>query len=156
MPDGLRLTRPAMMSPEEFHGMLRQVIAKALFIVKARAIINLTGRFLHRRTGRLASSVQTRVEDDGHTIRGVVGTNVFYGKVHEFGMTIVPKPSNPTGLLAFKVEGRLRFARSVRLPARPWLGTAVQESRQDITMMFQREVAARQIAGTVGESERSE
>ena len=45
-----------------------------------------TGKPLYERNSRLISSVKTdRVRKAGNTFRGGVGTNVFYGRVLEFG-----------------------------------------------------------------------
>jgi len=67
-------------------------------------------------TGNLRSSVS-------HQVMGkevAVGSNVLYGPIHHFGGTIRPKSGkylrfpNPSG------EGWI-FAKSVTIPARPWL-----------------------------------
>lgn len=48
---------------------------------EAIAVENLSGIYLNVDTGRLRSSVTTVVADGGNVV--MVGTNVFYGKVHE-------------------------------------------------------------------------
>lgn len=46
----------------------------------------LNGQVLHRRTGTLFRSIGQRVEDNGDSIFGYVGTNLGYGIAHEFGL----------------------------------------------------------------------
>lgn len=61
-------------------------------------------------TGRLKSSI-TRVFDE---TSAVVGTNVIYAGIHQFGGTIRPKKAK-----ALNVNGR--FVSQVNMPARPFL-----------------------------------
>jgi phage virion morphogenesis protein len=49
-----------------------------------------------------------------------VGTNKVYAAVHQFGATIRPKSAG--GRLVFRTANGLAFARSVTVPARPFLG----------------------------------
>lgn len=53
-----------------------------------------------------------------------VGTNKIYAAIHQFGGTIRPKGS---GRLAFRLGGRLVLARSVTIPARPFLGVSSED-----------------------------
>lgn len=59
-----------------------------------------------------------------------VGTNKVHGAIHQFGGVI--KPKKPGGLLVFKTANGLAFARSVTIPARPYLGFGRQD--QDAVM----------------------
>lgn len=65
-------------------------------------------------TGRLRSSIGYRVE--GSEV--VVGTNLLYAPVHQFGAVIKPK-TKP--FLAWQSGGRWFFAKQVKVPARPFL-----------------------------------
>lgn len=53
-----------------------------------------------------------------------VGTNKVYAAIHQFGGTIVPKRAD---FLAFRLGGRLVFARKVTIPARPFLGISAAD-----------------------------
>ena len=53
----------------------------------------LSGSPLKVRTGRLRSSITNLVQRVGNVIIGIVGTNVRYGAIHEFGGVIRPKSS---------------------------------------------------------------
>lgn len=105
--------------------------------VTRRAQENLTGPVLKVDTGRLRSSVRPGpIRRQGRAIVGSVGTNVFYGRVWEFGAhvpayEIFPKDKKA---LRFMYKGKETFARRVKIPARDiqprrWLGPAVKDSR---------------------------
>ena len=51
----------------------------------------LSGQVLHVRSGRLRSSISHRLERRGDDLMAIVGTNVVYARIHEFGGTITPK-----------------------------------------------------------------
>jgi len=74
--------------------------------------------------GGLLGSITAQVS--GTTLQ--IGTNKVYGAIHQFGGTIEPR-SYPA--LVFKLDGRLYFARTVTIPARPFLGIS-NEDRQMI------------------------
>lgn len=78
-----------------------------------RALRSRVGQPL-RDTGRLQSSIRSQADRDGVTI----GTNLIYARVHQFGATIVPRQAK---MLAFEIGGRTVFAKSVTIPARPYM-----------------------------------
>jgi len=57
------------------------------------------------------------VQGTSNTVK--IGTNKVYGAIHQFGGTIKPKAGK---FLVFRLGGRTVFARSVTIPARPFLG----------------------------------
>jgi phage virion morphogenesis protein len=87
-----------------------------------------------RETGRLMGSLSRRVR--GNQV--VVGTNVIYAAIHQFGGTIRPKKGKR---LAFRLGKLSVFARSVSIPARPFLGISADD-RAEIVEIF-RDFAAR-------------
>jgi phage gpG-like protein len=67
---------------------LRRDMQGLLFKVQAQVVTGkLSGDPLHRRTGNLASGINTRVTETPDAITGTVGTKVVYGRVHEYGGT---------------------------------------------------------------------
>lgn len=131
---------PAVFQQAVVRGMQRTVLS-----VLRRAKLNLTGRFLRVQTGRLRSSVTSRVLIAGTEVVGVIGTNVFYGRIHEEG---VPHPwtiraKGQGKVLRFTAGGKTIFARRVLHPplrSRPWLRTSAEESRPEILAAFQLEL----------------
>lgn len=69
-----------------------------------------------RDTGRLQRSITTEHGDEF----AVIGTNLLYAKVHQFGAVIKPVKAK---LLRFPIgQGQFAFAKQVTIPARPFLG----------------------------------
>lgn len=87
----------------------------------------LSGQVLHVRTGTLRRSINYIVHTSGTKTVGVVGTNVKYARVHEFGWS--------GNRLIKKVFGRqLKFPvwQTVAYPKRSFLGSAFDEMRPEI------------------------
>lgn len=71
-------------------------------------------------SGRLAGSINPQASKD-HV---VVGTNVIYAAIHQFGGTIEPKSASH---LVFRLASGVVLANSVTLPARPFLGISADD-----------------------------
>jgi phage virion morphogenesis protein len=69
--------------------------------------------------------------------RVAVGTNKIYAAIHQFGGTIVPRNGD---FLAFRMGGKVVFARKVVIPARPYLGIST-EDRQEILQVVEDHIA---------------
>ncbi|QOW46457.1 MULTISPECIES: phage virion morphogenesis protein [Acinetobacter] len=77
-----------------------------------------------RNTGRLQDSIVSRIQGNRITI----GTNVKYAALMHFGGTVKPKGKK---FLKFKTPlGGWMFLRSVKIPARPFLGISVDDSQE--------------------------
>lgn len=74
-------------------------------------------------TGRLRSSITSQVQ--GSEV--VVGTNVAYAPVHQFGAAIVPRRAR---FLAVPTPTGLVFLRQVTIPARPFM--PIRQNRVDL------------------------
>ena len=114
---------------------LGEAVEKSAYAVEAEAKQNLSGRVLNRRTGELRASVHTQSRKD--RMEATVGTNVIYGKVHEYGATIRAKGSNYLRFEHPYGSGQWHSVRQVRIPARPWLRTAADSSLGRIRMIFE-------------------
>ena len=79
--------------------------------------------------GGLQASIAFRADAGAGGATVTVGTNKVYGAIHQFGGTIRPK--NPKGLLFFRTPGGRVWAaaRSVTIPARPYLGISFEDRR---------------------------
>lgn len=80
-------------------------------------------------SGRLRDSVNARASND--EVR--VGSNVVYAAIHQLGGTIRPKNGEA---LIFRIGDRLIKAKSVTLPARPYLGISVQDEAMIAETVF--------------------
>jgi len=81
-------------------------------------------------SGGLQDSISGEVQ--GHSV--IVGSNKIYAAVHQFGATITPRGAKA---LHFMMGGQKIVARSVTIPARPYLGLSardeetIQEAAED-------------------------
>lgn len=79
-------------------------------------------------SGALIRSLTSQVE--GSTLR--VGTNRIYAAIHQFGGTITAKEGKR---LAFRLGKSQVFARSVTIPARPYLGISKEDQVEIIATL---------------------
>jgi phage gpG-like protein len=70
-------------------------------------------------------------------LRATVWTNVVYARIHEYGWIIRPKKA---GRLVFKKNWKLIFAKQVRIPKRPYMIPALQESQWQIRQYFANQI----------------
>ena len=104
----------------------------------------LSGQVLRVRTGRLRSSITSRVEKQDKEIIGRIGTNVIYGRLWEKGGTIPAheiRPKRAQALHFYTKGGGEVFCKVVHQPARtvkarPFLRPALEENRQRILGML--------------------
>ncbi len=102
-----------------------QVAASNLRNYIANSKIN--GQVLQSRTGNLRKFLFWKASATGDKVEGQVDETMKYGKVHEYGMTIVPLRAK--ALRWVGADGKLRFAKSVTIPARPWMKPGYEEQR---------------------------
>lgn len=74
---------PQKAKEEAAKGMGRMVLKLQARVMRDK----LSGQVLNVRTGTLRRSIDQAVYQDGIQIRGVVGTNVEYARVHEYGFS---------------------------------------------------------------------
>lgn len=79
--------------------------------------------------GGLMGSIVSEAEG-GTRVR--IGTNKVYSAIHQFGGTIRPRGA---GAMRFRLGERWVFAKSVTIPARPYLGISA-EDREEILDVF--------------------
>lgn len=84
-------------------------------------------------SGTLRRSLVEKVD----WLKWTVWTNVVYARIHEYWWTIVPKRKK---MLAFKVWWKRVFAKKVRIPKRPYMKPAMEESRAKIRSFFEKEI----------------
>lgn len=91
---------------------------------------------LGRRSGDLARSVGYKINGD----RVVIGSNLRYAPIHEFGGVIVPRKAPR---LIFKtLDGAWHSASRVVIPARPFLRPALKDSRPAILSIVKAQAEA--------------
>jgi phage gpG-like protein len=105
----------------------------------------LSGQLLATRTGALKASILADVSVEDGQVQATVGSfgDVKYAAIQECGGRTAAHEIVPDKALAlaFIVGGALRFARRVEhpgstLPARAYLGSSLEEAREDIVDAF--------------------
>ncbi len=115
--------------------LFRQAMVKATTKVQNEAKAVKTGRFKNQ-TGNLRRSIQKQVTSP---YRGIVYTDEKYGEYVEFGTrprTIYPKNGK---FLAFKVNGKMVFARKVNHPGSkpyPFMRPAFENTKDDVEKIY--------------------
>jgi len=89
--------------------------------------------------GGLRGSILTKTDEkSGSRVSVLVGTNLVYAAIQEFGGTIFPKKGR---FLVFEIDGKKIFARKVTLPPRPYLRPAFDEQKGEAVKVFRLAVA---------------
>jgi phage gpG-like protein len=96
----------------------------------------LSGQVLNVRTGRLRRSITQRVIANGATIQGIVGTNVEYGKFHEYGQTIKGELKQKRAALKAGLKPSRPTLGSGDLPPRSFLRSALADMEPRIREEF--------------------
>lgn len=151
------LKRWAERAPEEAREAMREAMDIGLLAIERIAKLKVSGSTLKVRTGRLRASIGNpgaqgirSVATRDRSVLGTIGTRVKYAAIHEHGGTIrIPeiRPRNKRALRFF-VGGREIFAKRARahdvaMPARPFLGPAVEEGRDQVLRIFGARIARR-------------
>lgn len=99
-------------------------------VIEAQAKINVVNTFKPN-TGNLAGSIFTEaIKADDVSVEVAVGPSVVYGRIQELGGTV--KPVTAKYLHWVDEHGQHHQAKSVTLPARPYLRPAVDENGDKI------------------------
>jgi phage gpG-like protein len=116
-------------------GLARAVTRLGLDLQRKVQREKLTGQVLKVRTGSLRSSINTEISQSTDEVSASVGTNIRYGRVHEYGVDHPWLIEAKGRALRFEIAGRVIFRRSVRhppLPERSFLRSALADMRPQI------------------------
>lgn len=124
--------------PEDFELAFYKALRKAMFYAerKAKASFGTAGK-PKVRTGTLRRSIESDVDRQYNSLVGVLFSNVVYAATQEEGRTIVPRVKD---WLRFQVGGQYVFAKKVIIPARPFLGPALQDNLTKIQQIVRDEI----------------
>lgn len=134
-------------TPAQVNAALYQAMTKSVINVHGRAQQKLSGEVLNVDEGFLRGQLQWQVSPDGRL--GVVGSNLEYAAIQEFGGRTGPHmievhdfdSALPISVVASSVRTRGAAGTIFRavvhhpgatVPARPYLRPALQEAREDI------------------------
>lgn len=140
------LIADAKRAGNQMSGLLYQAMVKATTIVQEDAKRIKTGSFKNQ-TGNLRRSINRRVES---AARGVISTDSKYATYVEEGTrphVIVPIKNK---MLAFKINGKMVFARSVHHPGSrpyPFMRPAMEDNVDQIQGVYDQ--LAKQVVNTL-------
>ena len=105
--------------------------------INTKVADNLSGKVLKTRTARLKNSIVTEVDVDGLTLRGKIGTNVFYGRIWEVtgrkAFTVRPRDKKALKIpLGAGGKGPFIFRKKARIPAagpRPFIRPGIEDTQ---------------------------
>lgn len=145
--DSASIRALSIVAPKAVQRGLNAGVLAAAIDVQGAVKKLLDGPVLNRQTSRLWKSIQAdSYERKGRAI-GIVGTNVIYAAVHEFGATIRPKVAGER--LAWEGPDGWIFAKEVKIPARPYMSRAFAERKNKVKEILRRSVmnAVRDVSG---------
>lgn len=139
------VARLGLFGPRLRGGLEQSIARMTMELLRRVKADKLSGQVLKVRTGRLRRSINERLEGQGTTqVTGTVGTNVVYGKVHEYGglMTVRAHQRRMTQAFGKPVTPRMVDVKqhTVNYPARSFLRTALAELEPVIKAELQRGV----------------
>jgi len=128
-------------APAEIREALKRGVQRATLAVLKRSKEKLSDDVLRVRTGRLRRSITSKVEDQGGSIVGSVGTVVQYGRVHEFGFngTVTVRDHLRRAKSGKEINVRAH-SRKVNLPERSFLRSALREIEPEIAGLIETEI----------------
>ena len=139
IPDlGMKIRAWKLLAPKAFDRGMEAGIRAATIDITAHTKNLLSGPVLNRRTHRLWKSIHPEVFRKRGRVIGIVGTDVKYAAIHEFGGTIRAKKEG--NFLMFTVGGDVVRVREVEIPARPFMSRAFEERSDRVTTLVQRHV----------------
>lgn len=123
----------------DVHGALKRGIGRAvLTLLRYVKASKLSDQVLRVRTGRLRRSITERVEESGSRVSGIVGTNVEYARVHEYGFkgtVSVREHLRKTKAGSTTVRAHTR---KVSLPERSFLRSSLRDLQPQIREEIER------------------
>jgi hypothetical protein len=139
----------------EVRAAIRTALARSANVIKTRAELNLSGRFVRIGTGKLRRGMRVNIRETGQQFVATVKNIVFYGQILEAGAAAHKIPGALTRkeqragvhqkVLRFEAGGKTVFARSIVHPGlrpRRWFASAVQEALPDLQRIFEQELGA--------------
>ena len=89
------------------------------------------------KSGALRDSIDYTVKESGGQIIGTLGSDKIYASIHEYGGTITARRAK---FLIFKTKDGWRRVESVNIPPRPFLRPAIENNRDEVAKIINREV----------------
>ena len=117
--------------------IMQTVVNQITWYIIGEVQDNLTGKVLNVGTGgALRNSIKkdSTQENDGKTFLSRIGNNLIYARIHEYGGVIKAKKAKA---LRFQIGGKWVMVKSVTMPERSYLRTAVNDNKDNILKIFE-------------------
>lgn len=116
---------------------VERVVTRLVMKLLRRVKLKLSDDVLHVRSGRLRRSINAQFTGKGVRIQGEVGTNLPYGRVHEFGGTVTVEEhmrlmKKAFGRSVMTPKKILVTAHTAHYPERSFLRSALREMGPEI------------------------
>lgn len=108
---------------------LKNAVESGARLVEGFAKVNIINTF-KAQTGNLANSIRVEVDAGADKATARIGPTAIYGRIQELGGTV--RPLNAKELHWVDEGGAHHTAKSVTLPARPYLAPAVEDNEDTI------------------------
>lgn len=128
--------------PNTIDELYKTIEARAIDLVGYVKTQKLSGprpQYLDNVSDRLRRSITYRIESFGNDITAIIGTNVEYAAIHEYGGKTSPHEILPVHgkALAFMLQGQLMILKKVNhpgsnIPERSFLRSSLAENREII------------------------
>lgn len=136
--------------PNDFQGALKTGVGRACLLVQKLTKEALSGYVLNVKTGRLRRSINTRIDEKPMSVQGIVGTNVQYAGVHEFGFQgVVPVREHLRKTVNGGQATVRAHNRSVDMPERSFLRSSLHRLQPEIRREIETAINA-QLARVMG------
>jgi phage gpG-like protein len=124
------------MLEKQLPGIVEKGLKAAGTFIKGIVLRKLSGEVLNRRSSHLANSITVETIENRQAVS--IGTNIIYGRIHEFGGVIRPVNFD---YLHFKVNGNWVMTKEVNMPARPYLQPSLNEGKDGAVVRMNRIIA---------------
>ncbi len=125
--------------PEEVHRAMVDSMGATLLHMKLEVMLNLFGRVLNRKTGRLSNSVRAELGDSPETISASIlaGEGLPYARIHEYGGVIkIPETTYPVKANALRFSDgtyhRSARAHAIPMPERSYMRSVLTQQKDYI------------------------
>ena len=81
------------------------------------------------RSGKLRSSIKSSIKEEGNTSVGTIGSDLVYAPIQEYGGIIEARLAP---YLMIQIGDRWAKVKSVRIPARPFLGPTIERNTDKV------------------------
>ena len=116
----------------------KDAVDEGAAVIQFHAQLNARNVFSSRQRGQLRNSIRSESRTTNTGAEAEIGPHVIYGRIQEFGGTIKPIRAK---LLHWVTDGVDHFAKQVTIPARPYLGPAAEDNKDQIVSVMKESVA---------------